>query len=377
MSKLEQIHFQNYKGFKDLQEISLKPITVVFGKNSSGKSSILKLLSMISHAISEGTNSEFSLTPTEGVSLGTRFHDLFHNHILSGLKLELQYDDVKLSSDMLINDGEFSVYHYNVTKGEKTVEKVIGQDLPTSLFDEDSLNVLNINGKELFFDTNYIGPIRVQAPSNIAFSSASKTTKVGFQGENTYGMLLNSYLKKDGLFDNVSAWMKENLEDQELVMDAVNPSSGLYSLMINRNGVLVNVADVGQGISQLLPIITASFINYSKNTFVEIEQPALHLHPAAHANIAYRLASSAIELGTRYVIESHSENFLLGLRKMVADKDSPFTSDDVVIYYIHSEKVPFSIEEIHITPDGDLTSWPTGVFAEGFELMDEITDLQS
>ena len=62
---------------------------------------------------------------------------------------------------------------------------------------------------------------------------------------------------------------------------------------------------------------------------------------------------------------------------MVVDKGTDFTSDDVVIYYIHSEKSPFGIEEIHILPDGTLTAWPTGVFDESFELMDQITDLQS
>lgn len=377
MSKIERIRFQNYKGFKSQQVISLKPITVIFGKNSSGKSSILKLLSMLSNAVKRGNKSEFSLTPSDGVSLGSRFHDIFYNHILSDLKLGLDYDDVAISCDMLINDGDFSMYHYEARKGESISEISIGEDFPTGLIDEDCLNKIDAYEKDLIFETNYVGPIRVQAPSSILFSSATKTTDVGFRGENSYGMLLNSYLKKDGLFDSVSKWMKDNLEGQELVMDVVNPSSGLYSLLVSRNGVQVNVADVGQGISQLLPIITASFIKYAQNTIVEIEQPALHLHPSAHASIAYRLANSAKETGTQYVIESHSENFLLGLRKMVADKNNTFTSDDVVIYYVHSEKAPFWLEEIRITQDGDLTSWPTGVFEEGFELMDEIIDMQS
>lgn len=374
---LKEIFFKNYKAFKAKQEIEIKPITVIFGKNSSGKSSILKLLSMLSNAISHGLESEFSLTPKEHLSLGARFNDLFYNHILSDLHLGLIYDNESVSAKMLVNDGAFSIYNYEVKKDDRSEVRGLSDECPNSLYDEVCMSALGIQEKDLAFDVNYIGPIRRQAPYTISSASLKKRTDVGVCGEFTYEMLLNSYLKKDGLFEKVSAWMKENLEGQELVMNDVNPTSGLYSLAIQRNGVQVNVADVGQGISQLLPIITESFINYTRNTIVEIEQPALHLHPSAHATVAYRLASSAKETGIRYVIESHSENFLLGLRKNVVDKNTDFTTDDVVIYYIHSDKAPFRIEEIRILPDGTLTSWPTGVFDEGFELMDQISELQA
>lgn len=377
MTILRKICFENYKAFKAKQQIEIKPITVIFGKNSSGKSSILKLLSMLSNAVSHGVESEFSLTPKEHLSLGARFNDLFYNHILSDLHLGLIYDNESVSAKMLVNDGAFSVYNYEVKKDNRSEVRGLSDECPNSLFDEACMSILGIQEKDLAFDVNYIGPIRIQAPYAISSASLKKRTDVGVSGEFAYEMLLNSYLKKDGLFEKVSAWMKENLEGQELVMNDVNPTSGLYSLAIQRNGVQVNVADVGQGISQLLPIITESFINYSRNTIVEIEQPVLHLHPSAHATVAYRLAASSKETGTRYVVESHSENFLLGLRKMVVDKDTDFTPDDVVIYYIHSDKAPFRIEEIRILSDGTLTAWPTGVFDESFELMDKISDLQA
>lgn len=34
--------FKNYKIFKDEQTLGLRPITIVFGKNNSGKSALLK-----------------------------------------------------------------------------------------------------------------------------------------------------------------------------------------------------------------------------------------------------------------------------------------------------------------------------------------------
>ena len=376
MAVLKEIFFENYKAFKTRHQISIKPITIIFGKNSSGKSSILKLISMLSNAVSHGAESEFSLTPKEYLSFGARYNDLFYNHILSDLNLGLIYEDKRVSAKMLINDGNFSIYIYEVQKGGHSIVIGLLDERPNSLYDSTCMTELGVQEKDMVFDVNYIGPIRIQAPYTISSASIKKRSDVGVRGEFSYEMLLNSYLKKDGLFEEVSAWFSKNMEGQELVMNDVNPSSGLYSLMVQRNGVQVNVADVGQGISQLLPIITESFIKYSRDTIVEIEQPALHLHPSAHATVAYRLAESSKETGTRYIIESHSENFLLGLRKMVVDKNVDFTADDVVIYYIHSEKSPFWIEEIHVSSDGTLTAWPTGVFDESFELMDQISDLQ-
>ena len=37
---LRKISFKNYKPFKDWQELELRPITILIGKNSSGKSAM-------------------------------------------------------------------------------------------------------------------------------------------------------------------------------------------------------------------------------------------------------------------------------------------------------------------------------------------------
>ena len=41
------IRFKNYKAFSNLEEIELQPVTLIIGKNSSGKSSVLKLIRII------------------------------------------------------------------------------------------------------------------------------------------------------------------------------------------------------------------------------------------------------------------------------------------------------------------------------------------
>lgn len=44
---ITKIKFKNYKAFPDLEELELRPVTLIIGKNSSGKSSILKLIALL------------------------------------------------------------------------------------------------------------------------------------------------------------------------------------------------------------------------------------------------------------------------------------------------------------------------------------------
>ncbi len=44
---VSKISFKNYKIFKTKQTLELKPITILIGKNNSGKSAVLKLLTML------------------------------------------------------------------------------------------------------------------------------------------------------------------------------------------------------------------------------------------------------------------------------------------------------------------------------------------
>jgi predicted ATPase len=101
-----------------------------------------------------------------------------------------------------------------------------------------------------------------------------------------------------------------------------------------------------------------------------IEQAGLHLHPSAHAHVAYRIAEAAKQTGKTYMVESHSENFVLGLRNMIAHKK--LTPADVAIYYIDHDGESATAQLYEIEKDGSMSDWPSGVFAEDFELLKEI-----
>ena len=80
---------------------------------------------------------------------------------------------------------------------------------------------------------------------------------------------------------------------------------------------MVNIADVGIGISQVLPVLVA-VIAAEPGQLVYIEQPELHLHPNAQVKLAQVLADAA-KWGVRVVTETHSSLLLLGIQTLVAE----------------------------------------------------------
>ncbi|PSW81088.1 AAA family ATPase [Photobacterium angustum] len=80
----------------------------------------------------------------------------------------------------------------------------------------------------------------------------------------------------------------------------------------------VNIADVGFGVSQTLPVLVA-LIGAKKGQYVYIEQPELHLHPKAQFKLA-AIITKAINRGVKVIIETHSSILIRGIQIAVVKK---------------------------------------------------------
>jgi predicted ATPase len=78
-----------------------------------------------------------------------------------------------------------------------------------------------------------------------------------------------------------------------------------------------SVADVGVGVSQVLPILVALLAAVPRQ-IVHVEQPELHLHPGAQSRLV-RILSDAAKRGVLVVVETHSPLILLGVQTLVAN----------------------------------------------------------
>lgn len=376
---VSKIFFKNYKAFNGESFMEIKPITLLLGKNSSGKTSLTKLVCMLSEATTCNVGTLLLLKNESNIRFANRYEDIFYRNLTSDLQLGVEYSDkTTIKCTYLMNNGKLFINEYDITTPQSSKKIKFSNETPTKdiqgLFYEPILKELNLNSSLYSFKVNYIGPIRKQLETAFSYSGGFDKKTVGSDGQDAQDILLDSY-KTDGfLYQSVSKWMDQYLEGQELSIEPNSPTSGTYSLYVNRNGAKVNVVDVGQGLTQLLPIVVESFLPQSAEIEI-IEQPALHLHPAAHSHIAERLVDSAIQQNKKYIIESHSKNFLLGLRKKVAT--GGISSNDIIIYFIKSDDDGSFLEPIHIMPDGNLDNWPTGIFEEDYDLVKDILDRQN
>ncbi len=84
----------------------------------------------------------------------------------------------------------------------------------------------------------------------------------------------------------------------------------------SRGGDLVDIADTGFGISQVIPLLVA-LAAARPGQMVYVEQPELHLHPRAQWRLGKLLAESAAK-GVLVVVETHSSLLLRGIQEEVA-----------------------------------------------------------
>ena len=369
---IKSITINNYKAFGfNSNTLLLRPVTIVVGKNNSGKSSLLKLFSVLA-TMSGGASSGPILLNNDAVSLGGRYQDLFHNNDTSSMNIQLEYESGEVLKFLyLMNEGEL----YNnstIFKPENNTQLVsaTSQDNPFKPYSQNKMVLQGQVANPYAFTVDYIGPLRHTMKRNVQIGSNNDKSLMA-DGQNVCEILLGSFNTDKKLFRLVADWLEKKLDCPGLSFERNSESSGSYSLSVRHGNATVNLADVGQGIGQVLPLILSSYMENHADLTI-IEQPALHIHPAAHQSVAVRIADSAKEMRRNFIIETHSYNFILAIRDMVADPSNQLAPDDVVIYSVEQDDDESWLKRITINESGELSDWPEGIFTESYELLKSI-----
>ena len=118
---------------------------------------------------------------------------------------------------------------------------------------------------------------------------------------------------------------------------------------------MVSIADVGIGVSQVLPVLVA-LIGAQPGQLVYIEHPELHLHPRAQVALAQVLADAA-QRGVRVVAETHSSLLLLRVQTLVAEG---IISPDLVKlhWFTRGENGATQVKSADLDEMGAYGDWP-------------------
>lgn len=333
---ISKLHLENFKTFLELN-MDFSKLTVLTGKNSSGKSSVIQAIRILKEYCYRG-DSYFYMQESPIMTLKSKIA------IADFMRLSFVYDEKKVSCRVSGNDSELLV---------------------------DADNTLALTREE-YDSISYISADRY-GPRNFFEMNSLISKNVGEKGENVFSFLetnKNAYkivpevlrLNKENkiLKDNINDWLNVITPGAELTYTNYdNKYFPKYS------GIAP--VETGYGLSFSLPvIISLLFFDGDKDSVLLLENPEAHLHPAAQTEFGKLIAASA-SLGKQVILETHSDHIIDGIR--IAVKESKLLPDDVKLYYFTKQNFEqeTKIETPEIYEDGSLSYWPDGFFDQSLK----------
>lgn len=424
----ESIRIKNFRSIRDSGELELADINVLVGLNNSGKSSVLYALMMLKMTLESKSKNAVLVTTVPGLDLGSyldlvRDSDITRR-LMIGFTMDKKLGDkkFKIYSPIKVEDprgygrcevefcfdkdrnkievvsfigrtcdgkpllclkrdaeGKWKLEGQNrylknidiemenfipivVPAGEKPknhiAEKIFGWSIASKIRSE----IL----REQFDRLRYIAPIRERIPRQSIIGTMAYS-ELGPSGENLMRVLASSEIvgsKREKIIDELNYWLKTKFKlVRNVEMLSLDRSGTIKSLVAeNPRGEKINLAWMGCGISQLVPVVVQTVMTPNSGCLL-VEQPEIHLHPSAQADLADLFVES-VRGDRQFIIETHSEHFILRLRRRIAQ--GRIRADRVAIFSMEKKQGVSKIKRIHLRSDGHFDEWPEGFFEEGF-----------
>jgi predicted ATPase len=161
--------------------------------------------------------------------------------------------------------------------------------------------------------------------------------------------------------NKVNSWLKRFSYDFRV---AIKKYDSKAEIVFKKSNFTVNLKDGGSGVESIMPII-AQVIGVTHKTLI-FEEPERRLHPSLQIKLAEIFVENSIE--NQIIIETHSENLLLGLCKQIREKKIKNT--DVQINYVYMDKEQSKIDHLVLDENGNfITPWRHGFFTERLTLL--------
>ena len=221
----------------------------------------------------------------------------------------------------------------------------------------------------------YLGPLR-DYPRRDYLWARSRPRDVGQRGEKAIDAILAASAAEEKrnkvrggslrpFQEIVAHWLKRmGLIDDFWVAEIKEGSNRWQAwVRVRKDGKEALLTDVGFGVSQVLPVVT--LLQYvPKGSTVILEQPEIHLHPLAQANLADVIINAAVHRQVQVVVESHSEHLLLRLQRRVAERQ--ISNEDLKLYFCDLEKGRSRLEPLRVDLLGNIENWPPRFMGDAF-----------
>jgi AAA ATPase domain len=404
---LRGIRLQNYRAFVGEVNVSLRPLTLLFGYNSAGKSALLRALPLIAESIH---SKKGPLAVGEGAARGGNFRDIRTRWSPVGrLRFGLDWADGDTSLDVELADLARTQRQVietfrlrDAVHGDLRFELDIADERAADIttytcdgergsivFDgwiparvegfarEDATARLQAAGralKRVADAVHWISALRAQPRRDVPLIGSKDS--IAEDGTGTFESLARESLAPSSdVLQDVSAWFQKATKHTLTVRQQAAGDTPLFHVelvpLLAPHGI--HLADTGEGMAQVLPVITLGALamagRLGEAPILAIENPEMHLHPRAHADVADYLV--AVAKHATVVVETHSENFMLAVQLAIAR--GQIDPNDIIIHWVSStEEGPSFVKTITLDDKARPSAWPPGVFAEDRELAHQL-----
>jgi predicted ATPase len=413
---MEKIFLKNYKGFNH-EIISLEQINFLVGENSTGKTSFLKVINLLSSSefwydyefnnnevelgyfeeiINKQTNEKFfqlGIEKKNENNVNEEFRILFEFHELNSIptlkliKVNIANYDVlikfsakqisykikqgnKIEYEKWVNDFEFpktyKVLSSHFRRGILPVYYIthlIGSEILKG--NELQKYRPTFNNEMLYSNYKWLAPIRAKAKRTYE----SYKIKFSPEGEHIPSILrqiLSGKNSKDKakIINALEQFGKDsNLFNKIEVRELGKKNSSPFEIIVKYEDLEIKLPNVGYGVSQSLPLIIE--ILSSKNTCFSIQQPEVHLHPKAQSAFGSFLFNAVKIDNNKFIIETHSDFTINRLRyKLHSSKKNVEFKSKVLFFERGSEGN--TITNININNDGSYSGKVPSTYRDFF-----------
>lgn len=390
---LTKLALQNFKAWERCA-IDLGRITVLIGPNGSGKSSLLQALGLLK----QSRNQESLVWNGPYESLG-RFEDVVSHgatrrqvefqlslkteEILGDSSFECRYrygidnfGPVDHTTEYKFPKGESIVINYNFLKSQGTIDTFPQGSFELMRMSSEGAVAVPFRGQAYRPNPsssgggyNFRDAVLRQLTNTFiiktkrAVDLASYPNKPAGYEFTESGDVVNFIAYNDDSRQELSNWLSRVFGEDIQLSTKFIPDYRV-SLEVHRGREVTNVAHEGAGMQNIIwPLsqISAS----PPHALIALEEPEIHIHPKAQAQLGTILADIAQPGDKQILITTQSEHILMSfLTEAVKSGASP---DDFRVYYCTSHNRVAEIEELRLDPDGGLDGGLKGFFEAGFD----------
>lgn len=354
---IESVSLQNFKCFSEKKDIKLAKITILYGHNGRGKSSLSQALLLIGQSMKERNDLDQLSIVGEQVKLDTFADVKTAGSGQEEIKFWIDTDKERVELGFspyadkpqlgrlstLLYDGE-DRFVVQTTQATEVTDK--GGKVAFSTSD---ISVLQQLKSIVYISAGRLGPV-----NDVMRNDSLSPNKIGTKGEN----LLNALSHQAPEFvDYVGQWLSKILNGAS--MKIVDPKATRLELMLNsRDGnQLFHPVNVGFGYSYVLPVIVGTLLA-EKGSVVIVENPEAHLHPGAQSRIMEFLIEQSIARDLQLIIETHSDHVVNGMR-ISMKKGVLKPADSIIQHFAYTENgTAPEITRITCDSKGNLSDYP-------------------